>query len=221
MSRWLKILLFTVLACAICGSGLYVYGRALWHPVLMRLVGGRSEGDALADIRARKPTLDQTPAGPITLIAYKHERELELYIGHTRWRTISILAASGTSGPKLRAGDGQVPEGIYDITAANANSAYYLSLRVGYPNAADRARSQALGISDPGGDIYIHGHAASIGCLAIGNDAIEDVFYLVVSRGIGTCHVIIAPGRQWEQFRAKEPALYAAIAQGIADVTAP
>ena len=59
------------------------------------------------------------------------------------------------------------------------NSAYHLSLRVSYPNDEDRRRSAALGISDLGGDIYIHGKSASIGCIAIGDDAIDQVFYVV------------------------------------------
>lgn len=91
-----------------------------------------------------------------------------------------MLAASGGPGPKLREGDLQVPEGVYRLTAFNPNSSYHLSLRVDYPNAEDRAaEDRAVARSDRrtslGGDIFIHGKAVSIGCLAIGDPGIEEL----------------------------------------------
>ena len=60
-------------------------------------------------------------------------------------------AFSGTLGPKLREGDGQIPEGIYGIGYLNPNSSYYLSLKVTYPNASDRARAKKDGRTNLGG----------------------------------------------------------------------
>ena len=39
----------------------------------------------------------------------------------------------------------------------------------------------------------IHGTNATVGCVPIGDDAIEDVFYLVNAVGIKNVSVIIAP----------------------------
>jgi hypothetical protein len=59
-------------------------------------------------------------------------------------------------GPQEREGDGRTPEGAYAIDARNPQSAFHLSLRVSYPDAADKARAAAAGVP-PGGDIFIHG----------------------------------------------------------------
>ena len=87
-----------------------------------------------------------------------------------------LTATSGTLGPKRREGDYQVPEGCYEIDRFNPNSWYYLSLGLNYPNAADRA----LGETHPGGDIFIHGGAASIGCMPVSDAGIEEVYLLAV-----------------------------------------
>lgn len=85
-----------------------------------------------------------------------------------------LAATSGTLGPKRRAGDYQVPEGFYEIDRFNPNSNFLLSLGLNYPNAADLA----LGEPNPGGDIFIHGGAASIGCMPITDAGIEEVYLL-------------------------------------------
>jgi hypothetical protein len=72
---------------------------------------------------------------------------------------------------------------------------YHLSIRVDYPNAFDRARGTEDGRSNLGGDIYIHGKAVSIGCLAIGDDNIEELFTLVADTGLAHARILLAPGR--------------------------
>lgn len=104
-----------------------------------------------------------------------------------------ILGASGELGPKLREGDMQVPEGIYPIESLNPNSRFHLSLRVGYPNEFDRARAAEDGRDRLGGDIMIHGGSASIGCIAIGDPAIEELFALVAAIGVEKVRVAIVP----------------------------
>ena len=108
-------------------------------------------------------------------------------------RRYPILAASGTPGPKLREGDRQVPEGIYPIELLNPNSLYHLSLRIGYPNAIDREHAKKEGRTKLGGDIMIHGGAVSVGCLAIGDEAAEDLFVLAADCGITNITVILTP----------------------------
>ncbi len=104
-----------------------------------------------------------------------------------------LTAFSGRLGPKLREGDMQIPEGTYPLTALNPNSAFHLSVRVGYPNPFDEAWAAEEGRTNLGGDIYIHGKTASIGCIAIGDAAIEEVFYLVQAVGLKNSTIIIAP----------------------------
>ena len=105
------------------------------------------------------------------------------------------------AGPKLRRGDYQVPEGLYDLEAFNANSAYHLALRVGYPNAEDKIVGAREGREDLGGDIMIHGGAASIGCLAMGDEAAEDLFVLAAQTGREKVQIALAP----HDFRVEEP----------------
>ena len=140
------------------------------------------------------------PPRDLTLLALKEEKRLELYASgddgnHHFLLSYPILAASGTAGPKLREGDKQVPEGFYRIELLNPNSRYHLSLRVDYPNAADiqRARFDGRDLSVLGGDIMIHGGAESIGCLAIGDPAIEELFIMVARTGLDKVRLIIAP----------------------------
>jgi hypothetical protein len=137
------------------------------------------------------------PPRSLTLLALKEERRLELWAGGSGSlrlvRSYPVLAASGVAGPKLREGDLQVPEGVYRIPLLNPNSSYHLSLKVDYPNAFDRRRARADGRTRLGGDIFIHGREVSIGCIAIGDPAIEEVFVLASDVGLPRIKVLIAP----------------------------
>jgi len=138
------------------------------------------------------------PPASLTLIGLKAEKRLELWAPDASGRprlikTYPILAASGGVGPKLREGDGQVPEGLYAIESLNPNSRFHLSLRVGYPNADDRRRGQSEGRTRLGGDIMIHGSNVSIGCLAMGDPAAEELFVLAALTGPKNIRVILSP----------------------------
>lgn len=138
------------------------------------------------------------PPADIGLVALKDEKVLELYARQKggQWTFIHsypVLAASGVSGPKLRQGDKQVPEGVYQISFLNPNSRYHVSLRVNYPNSFDRQMAQADGRKDLGGDIMIHGKAVSVGCLAIGDEAAEELFVLAARAGLKNIKLVIAP----------------------------
>ncbi|MEE4376317.1 MAG: L,D-transpeptidase family protein [Candidatus Competibacteraceae bacterium] len=130
-------------------------------------------------------------------LAIKDKKVLEVWAKTgMSWQLVKqypVQAASGTLGPKLREGDQQVPEGIYRIKSLNPNSAYHLSLELDYPNAFDLRQAQSDGRSDPGSAIFIHGKAVSIGCLAIGDPAIEELFTLVHQLGKDKIRVVISP----------------------------
>jgi hypothetical protein len=75
----------------------------------------------------------------------------------------------------------------------NPNSEFHVSLRVGYPNEFDREHARADGRTRLGGDIMIHGNAVSIGCLAMGDEAAEDLFTLAARAGLEHVRVILSP----------------------------
>lgn len=137
------------------------------------------------------------PPRKIVFVGLKDERELEVWVSDggalRHLKTYPILGASGTLGPKLAEGDRQVPEGLYRIELLNPNSLFHLSLRVSYPNAFDRAKAEAEGRTNLGGDIMIHGKRASIGCLAVGDEAAEDLFVLAAEAGVENIAVILSP----------------------------
>jgi len=137
------------------------------------------------------------PPREVTFIALKQEKKLELWArdsGEFRFiRDYYILAASGVAGPKLRQGDRQVPEGIYRIAELNPNSHYHLSMKINYPNEFDLFHAWQEGRTDPGSDIFIHGKTASVGCLAMGDESIEELFVLTAQVGAENVKVVIAP----------------------------
>jgi murein L,D-transpeptidase YafK len=164
------------------------------------------------------------PPQRLALLGFKAEKQLEIWAEQqTTWlfiRSYPILAASGVAGPKLREGDRQVPEGIYRINFLNPNSRYHLSMQIDYPNAFDRHKAALENRTDLGGEIFIHGKAASIGCLAIGDEAIEELFVLVATIGIDKVTVILTPQKQTIDLSAPVrpwvPKLYADIRQALA-----
>lgn len=137
------------------------------------------------------------PPNEVIFVALKEERKLELWAkgdGDFKFiRDYDIQAASGLSGPKLRQGDRQVPEGVYRISSLNPNSHYHLSMKINYPNEFDLMHADQEGRYDLGGDIFIHGKAASIGCLAMGDETIEELFVLAAHVGKENIKIVIAP----------------------------
>lgn len=137
------------------------------------------------------------PPKRLMLLAFKREKRLEVWAAgetgrYSRLTVHEVLAASGGDGPKRQQGDEQVPEGFYDLTELNPNSAFHLSIRVDYPNREDIGHSR-ISLQDMGGDIYIHGNQLSIGCLAMGDRTIEELFPLAALVPPGSRRIIIAP----------------------------
>jgi hypothetical protein len=183
------------------------YIRAAVSPILQKFASPKTVAERLqqygAQARSRlEPHFQRArvayPPRQVTLVGLKAERLLQVYAGsstneHRFIRSYPILAASGKAGPKLREGDRQVPEGIYPIELLNPNSRFHLALRVGYPNASDRAQAEREGRKNLGGDIMIHGSSVSIGCLAMGDEAAEDLFVLAADTGLQNIAVILSP----------------------------
>lgn len=146
------------------------------------------------------------PPRGLYLRAYKREGVVELWGRAARGarfvpvRRFEICMASGVLGPKVREGDGQVPEGRYEIAAFNPHSRYHLALKVSYPDAADRRRAAALGVP-PGGDIMVHGNCVTIGCLPLRDGPMEALYVAAVharDAGAGGIPIDIHPCRYTE-----------------------
>ncbi|MEM8617038.1 MAG: L,D-transpeptidase family protein, partial [Pseudomonadota bacterium] len=112
---------------------------------------------------------------------FKQENELELWLKapnenqYELSKTFPICAWSGALGPKLREGDGQSPEGFYRVGlgSLNPNSSFHLSFNLGFPNAYDRAHGRT------GSYLMVHGACASIGCYAMTDAGIEEIYAAV------------------------------------------
>lgn len=219
------------------------YLHAAISPVLQKLKKPRTVAQRLEQYgdaaRERlKPRFVEAgavyPPQRVTLVGLKEQRELQVYAigtgGTNRWiRSYKILAASGRPGPKLREGDRQVPEGVYPVESLNPNSRFHLSLRLGYPNDFDREQASQEGRTNLGGDIMIHGSSVSVGCLAVGDEAAEDLFVLAADTGLSNVTVIIAPHdfrvgrpiRQTNQLPAWAELLYSQISSRLAELPRP
>jgi murein L,D-transpeptidase YafK len=213
-----RVLLFlagaAVLAAAIIWTERRLYGSSSAQEGERRIRDARRNSEQRIRDRFRAANLPYPPR-EIFLRAFKHEGALELWARENPGpfqlvQTWPIVAASGGPGPKRREGDRQVPEGFYLIDRFNPESLYHLSLGLNYPNASDRVRSDP---QRPGGDIFIHGRNVTIGCLPLGDPAIEELFLLALDthrRGQREIPVHIFPGRldsaEWASFAANFPA---------------
>ena len=116
---------------------------------------------------------------PIFIRIFKDESLLEVWM-HTgteyqHLKDYSICAYSGQLGPKLQEGDRQAPEGFYKVRKyqLNPNSKFHLSFNLGYPNKYDRSYERT------GSFLMVHGNCVSIGCYAMTNDKIEEIYALL------------------------------------------
>ncbi len=119
-------------------------------------------------------------AAPVYIRIFKEESELEVWKERPGGRfvlvkTYPICTWSGALGPKQSTGDFMAPEGFYGLGAdsLNPSSKYHLALNIGYPNALDKA----LGRS--GNFIMVHGDCKSIGCYAMTDGLIEEIYAFV------------------------------------------
>jgi murein L,D-transpeptidase YafK len=116
---------------------------------------------------------------PILIRIYKEERTLEVWKQDrgkfALLQSYPICKFSGKLGPKVAQGDYQAPEGFYDITPAQLNpqSSEYLSFNIGFPNAFDRS------LGRNGSFLMVHGGCRSVGCYAMTDYQMEEIYGLV------------------------------------------
>lgn len=138
------------------------------------------------------------PPEAMTWICLKEERDLSLYAKNRKGKTVKLLSypiigASGKAGPKLKEGDMQVPEGYYRVSGFRPNLVAHMGLDVAYPNDEDRLHARKEHRTNLGTDILIHGSRWSTGCLAMGNEPIEEMFVLAHDVGLKNISLIFAP----------------------------
>lgn len=124
------------------------------------------------------------------VLVKKSERALYLLREGRVLKQYKIMLGPHPKGPKLQEGDERTPEGRYTLDRKNANSHFYKSLRVSYPNAFDIERAQKYNV-DPGYAIMIHGMKNSWsektakqalkfnwtdGCIAVTNHDMDEIW---------------------------------------------
>ncbi|MBW2736153.1 MAG: L,D-transpeptidase family protein [Deltaproteobacteria bacterium] len=118
------------------------------------------------------------PPARLLLRVYKKDQQLEVWANSSRHKpmkkvaTYEICSQGYGLGPKTQQGDGKTPEGFYHLDFYNRRSSYHLSMRVNYPNRLDRQLKRT------GSAIMIHGACASIGCLAMTDERIEELWVI-------------------------------------------
>ena len=118
---------------------------------------------------------------PVYIRIFKKEHILELWVKsgekYKLFKQYPILRLSGYLGPKKKEGDRQNPEGVYRVYkgSLNPHSKYHLAINIGYPNKYD------ITLGRTGSNIMIHGSNKSIGCFAMGDEPIEEIYKIVES----------------------------------------
>jgi murein L,D-transpeptidase YafK len=138
--------------------------------------------ELLALLRDKKMPIQS----PILMRIFKEEAELEVWKQDStgRFQILKIYPIcrwAGDLGPKFREGDGQAPEGFYTVTPEmmNPNSNFYLSINLGYPNRFDKANQR------DGSFLMIHGDCWSIGCYAMTDEQISEIYALAREAFVG------------------------------------
>lgn len=135
----------------------------------------------LSNLPGRLAAQELEAGAPIFMRIFKRDFELELWMLRDgrfhRFATYPICLWSGHLGPKHKEGDRQSPEGFYtvDATALNPASKYHRSFNLGFPNIFDRAHGRT------GSFLMVHGGCASIGCYAMTDAVIEEIWALVTA----------------------------------------
>jgi murein L,D-transpeptidase YafK len=135
---------------------------------------------------------------PVFIRVYKQTSEMQLWVQqgshYVLFKTYGICRWAGGLGPKFYEGDNQSPEGLYHITSSDliVNPRWDRAMNINYPNNFDRANGRT------GSSILIHGKCASIGCFAIQDANVEEVYAAVraaLHNGQARVPVLVLPFR--------------------------
>lgn len=119
---------------------------------------------------------------PLFIRIFKDPGVLELWVqspsgDFINFKNYDICTFSGDLGPKLKEGDNQSPEGFYFVNGGRLNpwSIFHLSFNLGYPNKYDRYHGRT------GSALMVHGNCVSIGCYAMTDAYINEIYALTVA----------------------------------------
>jgi murein L,D-transpeptidase YafK len=122
----------------------------------------------------------------------KSEKKMYLLSEGNQFKEYHVVFGSNPKGHKLQEGDERTPEGKYVLDYKKADSSFYKSIHISYPNEEDKAKAKKIGVS-PGGLIMIHGQKNGFGwlswltqrfnwtngCIAITNSEMDEIWELV------------------------------------------
>ncbi len=156
-----------------------------------------------------------SPNAAIFLRAFKDSSTLEVWMQKGErfalFASYPICAWDGTFGPKLVEGDRQSPEGFYSVgeNQLRWRGRYHRAFDLNYPNLLDTVQGRS------GSAILIHGACSTVGCFAMTNPVIDELFALATramaggQRSFGV-HVFPFPmtnaalearkGQEWEDY---------------------
>ncbi len=123
------------------------------------------------------------------VVVKKGEKRLYLFKGNTSFKEYNVVFGSNPKGHKMQEGDERTPEGKYFLDYKNADSAFYKSIHISYPNKEDKKRARKKGVN-PGGQIMIHGQKNGFGffgfitqffnwtdgCIAVKNSEMDEIW---------------------------------------------
>jgi murein L,D-transpeptidase YafK len=193
----LRFLAFALAICVVSGLALLALLKPVsWFgdPVQREIVRTRAANYArfsagltlpgtpdLASLDARLKSHGLSLGAPVLMRIFKREFELELWMlrdgRYHRFATYPICRWSGRLGPKLATGDHQAPEGFYTVAAdqMNPNSRWHRSFNLGFPNGFD------LSYGRSGSALMVHGGCSSVGCYAMTNDVMDEIWRVVTA----------------------------------------
>lgn len=123
----------------------------------------------------------QFMGSPVYIQIFKQERTLELWVKsgekYQLMSSYNICNYSGGLGPKRRTGDFKSPEGFYSVDRSQLkpDSQYYKAINIGFPNEFDRQNGY------DGKYLMIHGACVSVGCYAMTDSGIDEIFQFVTA----------------------------------------
>ncbi|WP_058912015.1 peptidoglycan meso-diaminopimelic acid protein amidase [Entomohabitans teleogrylli] len=169
-------------------------------------------GGSVSSSPSVSPQLKQQLMGsPVYIQIFKEERTLELFVKvgeqYQLLDSYRICNYSGGLGPKRRQGDFKSPEGFYSVDRSQLkpDSRYYKAINIGFPNDYDRQHGYE------GKYLMIHGACVSVGCYAMTDAGIDEIFQFVTGAlvfGQPRVHVSIYPFRMTDANMARHKYSY-------------
>ncbi|SUB84202.1 Uncharacterized protein conserved in bacteria [Pragia fontium] len=157
-----------------------IVGYLIYLNISQYLAVTTSPDEEIEQLQPMQPVKQIKSGDRLYMRLLKAEDKFELWFSsegkpYELYKTYVICTYSGGLGPKKKEGDRKSPEGFYSTHRGmlNPNSQYHLSFNIGFPNAYDKAHGYT------GSFLMVHGGCASIGCYAMTDPVITEIYGLV------------------------------------------